>query len=150
MPPSNHWSRPPKPQARYRISRSCHCHYPSLPLKLSLSTSLTISVLFEEGKIFFVMIFVSFCVYILRFSIIIFVWILGKCEKLDNNVFSRALSRIQPNTRKYFPKYFLECNQTPENIFFFEKYFHLKIFYTRKTIYIEPNIALLLYTLSIL
>ena len=75
---SNHWSRRPKAQARYHFSRSCHRHYPSLPLKLSLSTPLTINVPSEEGKFFFVLIFVSFCVYILRFSIIIFVLDLGK------------------------------------------------------------------------
>ena len=58
------------------------------------------------------------------------------------NVFSIVFSRTQPNTKKYFSKYFLKCHQTPENIFFFEKYFHLKIFYTWKTFYIEPNTAL--------
>ena len=29
-----------------------------------------------------------------------------------------VFSRIQPNIRKYFPKIFLKCNQTHENIFF--------------------------------
>jgi len=66
---------------------------------------------------------------------------LGKCEKPDKNVFSRAFSRIQTNTIKYFPKHFLECNQTSENVFLFEKYFHLKIFYTQKIIYIDPKAA---------
>ena len=47
----------------------------------------------------------------------IFVWKLRKCEKHDKNGFSRAFSRIQPSTRKYFPKYFLKCNKTLENIF---------------------------------
>ena len=47
----------------------------------------------------------------------IFVWKLRKCEKHDKNGFSRAFLRIQPNAKKYFPKYFLECNQTLENIF---------------------------------
>ena len=97
----------------------------------------------EEGPNFFFGsdFFVSFCVYILRFSRIIFVWILGKCEKPNKNVFSKAFSRIQSNTKKYFSKEFLECNQTPKNVFLSEKYFYLKIFYARKTIYIEPNIA---------
>ena len=40
-----------------------------------------------------------------------------KCKKHDKIGFFRAFSRIQPNTRKYFPKNILECNQTPENIF---------------------------------
>ena len=65
-----------------------------------------------------------------------------KCEQQVENVFSIVFSRTQPNTKKYFSKYFLKYHQTPENIFFFEKYFHLKIFYTWKTFYIEPNTAL--------
>ena len=67
---------------------------------------------------FFVLIFVSCVVYMLQLSVIIFVWILRKCEKHDKNGFSRAFSAKQPNTRKYFPKYFLECNQTLENILY--------------------------------
>ena len=70
-----------------------------------------------------ILIFVSCVVYIFWFSVIIFVWILRKCEKHDKNRFSRAFLATQPNTRKYFPKYFLECNQTLENIFIFRKYF---------------------------
>ena len=72
----------------------------------------------------------------------IFVWKLRKCEKQVENVFSILFSRTQPNTRKYFPKHFLECNQTLENNFLSWKYFHLKIFYTRKIFYIQPNTAL--------
>ena len=56
--------------------------------------------------IFFVLIFVSCVVYMLQLSVIIFVWILRKCEKHDKNGFSRAFSAKQPNTRKYFPKCF--------------------------------------------
>ena len=44
-----------------------------------------------------------------------------KCEQQVENVFSMVFSRIQPNIRKYFPKIFLKCNQTHENIFFSEK-----------------------------
>ena len=47
----------------------------------------------------------------------IFVWKLRKCEKQEENVFSILFSATQPNTRKYFPKQFLEYNQTLENIF---------------------------------
>ena len=65
-----------------------------------------------------------------------FVWKLRKwlrkCEKLVEN----SIFRTQPNTRKYFPKHLLECNQTLENIFLSRKYFHLKIFYTQKIFYI--------------
>ena len=57
------------------------------------------------------------------------------------NVFSRGFSETQPNTLKYFLKHFLWCDQTPEIIFISEKYFHLKIFYTLKLFYIEPNAA---------
>ena len=58
----NHRSRRPKPQPRYRFSRSCHRYYPSLSLKPSFSTSLTTGVPSEEGPIFFFFfdIFVSF------------------------------------------------------------------------------------------
>ena len=41
-----------------------------------------------------------------------------KCEQQVKNVFSMVFSRIQPNIRKYFPKFFLKCNQTHKNIFF--------------------------------
>ena len=88
---------------------------------------------------FFVLIFVSLIVYISWFSVLIFVWILRKCEKHDKNGFFRAFSGTQPITRKYFPKHFLKCNQTLENIFISRKYFHLKIFYTWKIFYIQPN-----------
>ena len=82
-----------------------------------LSPSLTLRCYSD----FFVLIFVSLIVYIFWFSIIIYVWILRKCEKHDKNGFSRAFLTKQPNTRKYFPKHFLECNQILENIFFFRK-----------------------------
>ena len=91
--------------------------------------------------IFFVLIFVSLIFYIFWFSVIIFVWILKKCEKHDKNGFFRAFSGTQPNTIKYFPKHFLECNQTLENIFLSQKYFPLHSFYTRNSIYNEPNAA---------
>ena len=64
----------------------------------------------------FVLLFVSLGLYIGIF-IIIFVWKMGNCEKLVENVFFRAFSRTQ--AWKYFPKHFLEYNQTPENIFYF-------------------------------
>ena len=40
-------------------------------------------------------------------------------KKMWENVFSMVFSRTQPNTRKYFSKHFLKCNQTHENIFLF-------------------------------
>ena len=120
------------------------------PLRFSLSRSLFPSISHSFFPLslslwindVFVLIFVSCVVYRFWFSVIIFVWILRKCEKHDKNGFSRAFSATQPNTRKYFPKHFLECNQTLENIFLSRKYFHLKIFYTRKIFYIQPNTAL--------
>ena len=51
----------------------------------------------------------------------IFIWKLRKCEEQEENVFSILFSATQPNSRKYFPKHFLECNQTLENIFLFQK-----------------------------
>ena len=57
-------------------------------------------------------------------------------------MFSIIFSSIQPNTRKYFSKHFLKCNKILENIFISRKYFHLKIFYTRKIFYTETNAAL--------
>ena len=103
-----------------------------------LSPSLTLRCFSD----FFVLIFVSLIVYIFWFSIIIYIWMLRKCEKHDKNGFSRAFSETQPNTRKYFPKHFLKCNKTLENIFLSRKYFHLKLFYTRKIFYTETNAAL--------
>ena len=50
-----------------------------------------------------------------------------------------VFSRIQPNIRKYFPKIFLKCNQTHENIFFSGKQhfrktsIFWKCFYTNQT-----------------
>ena len=41
-----------------------------------------------------------------------------------------------------FLEYFQQYNQTLENIFLSQKYFYLKIFYTRKIFYIQPNAAL--------
>jgi len=49
---------------------------------------------------------------------------------------------MQPNNEKYFQEHFLEHNLTLENNFFSEKYFHLKIFYSKKIFSIEPNTAL--------
>ena len=62
--------------------------------------------------------------------------------EMVENAFSRAFSRTQTNTWKYFPKDFLECNQTPKNIFLFQKRFQLTLFYTLKIFNIEPNTAL--------
>ena len=45
----------------------------------------------------------------------------------------------KPNTRNPFLAYFLELNQTIENIFIFKKYFHLNKFCAWKTFYIEPK-----------
>ena len=47
--------------------------------------------------------------------------------------------------QKHFPNQFSKCNQTLENIFLSQKFFHLKIFYTWKIFYILPNVALVSY-----
>ena len=58
------------------------------------------------------------CVFLLRNEwYYIFVWQLRKCEQQVENMFSMVFSRTQPNTRKYFSKHFLKCNQTLENNF---------------------------------
>ena len=51
----------------------------------------------------------------------ILIWQLRKCEHQVENVFFIVFSRTQPNTRKYFLKHFLKCNQTHENIFLSRK-----------------------------
>ena len=62
------------------------------------------------------------CVSVLRNEwYYIFIWQLRKCEQQVENVFSIVFSKTQPNTRKYFSKHFLKCNQTHENIFLSEK-----------------------------
>ena len=90
------------------------------PSRLSLSLSLSPSLNLTGFDDFVLLGFVSF-VFIYWEMILIFVWKMRKCEKHDKNGFSRAFSKIQPNTRKYFPKDFLECNQTLENIFLSKK-----------------------------
>ena len=64
--------------------------------------------------------FCFFCVSVLRNDIIYLFdsWEnVRKCVQQVENVFSMVFSRTQPNTRKYFSKHFLKCNQTLENIF---------------------------------
>ena len=58
---------------------------------------------------------------LMNFFLLGFVWKLRKCEEQEKNVFSILFSATQPNTRKYFPKHFLEYNQTLVNIFLSEK-----------------------------
>ena len=139
----------PPPWAPIHMTHPCPISlFLDLPLPfphLSITLSSSFSPFdrdFGVNKCFFlifVWFYFDFClfeVYILNFSIMKFVWKLRKwlrkCEKLVEN----SIFRTQPNTRKYFPKHFLECNQTLENIFLSRKYFHLKIFYTRKIFYI--------------
>ena len=92
--------------------RSCH-------LSLSLSLSLSLKCL-VWGRLIILFCFLFLWIYILEFSIIIFVWKLGKCEKLVENMFSRAFLRTQPNTWKKFSKHFSECNEIPKNILYSE------------------------------
>ena len=87
------------------------------PLSLSLSLSLKCLV---WGRLIILFCFLFLWIYILEFSIIIFVWKLGKCEKLVENMFSRAFLRTQPNTWKKFSKHFSECNEIPKNILYSE------------------------------
>ena len=87
------------------------------PLSLSLSLSLKCLV---WGRLIILFCFLFLWIYILEFSIIIFVWKLGKCEKLVENMFSRAFLRTQPNTWKKIFKHFSKCNEIPKNILYSE------------------------------
>ena len=106
-----------------RQSRCCHLlqTHPMiwLPLPLSFSQSISLPLSHDRGlvlrKIEF---FVMFCFLLIWFIYGIFYYnICLKAEKMWENVFSRGFSRTQPSPLKYFPKHFLGCNQTPENIF---------------------------------
>ena len=107
------------------------------PTKLWSFTSLSHDrcLFFRKIDFFFLLFFCWFGLYIW----ISYYNICLEVEKIWEKVFSRGFSGTQPNNLKYFPKHFLWCDQTFENIFIFEKYFHLKIFYTLKSFYIEPN-----------
>ena len=91
----------------------------SLSLVLPPSLSLTDFLSLMKG---FVLIFISLSLYIEIF----YYKICLEAEKMWET--SRKIA-------------FSACNQTLENIFLSQKYFHLKIFYTRKIFYILPNMA---------
>ena len=144
-PPARSRHEPINPPSEWPTSRLTHhlqIDPPRPPASrtdkpISLCPSLTIGLVI---LIFFVLIFVSCVVYIFWFSVIIFVWILRKCEKHDKKGFSRAFSAIQPNTKKYFPKHFLKCNQTLENIFLSQKYFTLEnILHSENILYLTKR-----------
>ena len=145
---TNHPSiNPPRPSARSRhkpTNRSTHPMGDPLLDRPTSSTSeshprtdLSLSLSHDTSLV--ILIFFSYVAYIFWFSVIIFVWILRKCEKHDKNWFSRAFSATQPNTRKYFPKHFLKYNQTLKNIFLSWKYFTLEIFYIQKIFYAQRS-----------
>lgn len=127
--PTNPFVKPTTPINPFRkpISQTPTGCYQSFSF-CYLSSSLTLRCFSD----FFVLIFVSLIVYIFWFSVIIYVWILRKCEKHNKNGFFRTFSGTQPNTRKYFPKHFLKCNQTLKNIFLSRKYFTPGKYFTLK------------------
>ena len=99
---------------RSTVPHDLTSHRTQSPLSLPSSLNLT-----RFDNIFFLG-FV--CVSVLRNEwYYIFVWQLRKCEQQLENVFSIVFSRTQLNTRKYFSKHFLKCNQTLENIFLSRK-----------------------------
>ena len=108
-----------------------------LSIYLSLSLSHNRCSFLRNIEFFFVMIFCWFGLYIQ----ISYYNICLETEKMWENVFSGGFSETWSNNLKYFPKHFLWCDQTPEIIFISKKYFHLKIFYTLKSFYIEPNLG---------
>ena len=108
------------------------------PLSISLSLSLSLDLVFGiwNWDFFFFFGFVYWDCYCNMCLEADKMWEIGrKC------VF-RAFSRTKTNPWKYFPTDFLECNQIPKNIFLSQKHFQLKLFYTLKSFYIEPNTAL--------
>ena len=116
-------SDPPNHLAFFRPThRSVVLYQYFLSIYLSLSLSHD-RCLYLRKTGFFLLCFIVDLVYIFRFSIIIFVWKLRKCEKMC------------------FLENFQIHDQTPKIIFISEKYFHLKIFYTLKLFYIKPNVA---------
>ena len=96
-------------QQRSHCTDRSTAHF-SLPSSLNLTR-------FDEF-FFWVLFLLCFCIEEWYY---IFVWQLRKCEQQVENVFSMVFSRTQPNTRKYFSKHFLKCNQTLENIFLSRK-----------------------------
>ena len=96
--PPTHSIPPPNPPY---LTVATSIHFDSLFPSISRSFfPLSLSLWINDV---FVLIFVSCVVYIFWFYVIIFVWILRKCEKHDKNGFSIAFSAKQPNTWKYFP-----------------------------------------------
>ena len=99
-------------RAPVRADRTAPIAAPCTSLFLLLSIWPNLMNFFFSG-------FCFFCVSILRNDII---YLFGnwenerKCEQQVENVFFMVFSRTQPNTRKYFLKHFLKCNQTFENI----------------------------------
>ena len=125
-PPISSLSDPPTNPTSFKPTHWSVVLYLSLSLNLSPSLSHDRCLFFSKIEFFFVIFFVDL-VYIFGFPIIIFFWKLRKYERMC--------------FLEDFPKHFLWCGQTLENIFISEKKFHLKIFYTLKSFYIEPNTA---------
>ena len=99
---------------RSTASRDLASCWTQLPLSLPSSLNL---IGFDD------IFFLGFvCVSVLRNEwYYIFFWQPRKCEQQVENVFSMVFSGTQPNTKKYFSKHFLKCNQTHENIFISRK-----------------------------
>ena len=77
----------------------------------------------------------SLCIEIFYYKICL------KAEKMWKTSRKRAFLECNQTPENIFQKQFPKCNQTLENIFLSQKYFHLKIFYTRKIFYMLSNTA---------
>ena len=100
-------------RSRLRLRTNCIEIAPIAPqdrIDLSLSRSgAAVPCWFDE----FFLVGFCFCVYLLRNCIICLFGSWENVRKMwgtSRNVFSILFSAIQPNTRKYFSKHFLECN----------------------------------------
>ena len=111
----------PEPRSRLQLCRDCTEMAPIalIALRSQLRNGWVLMNLTGFDEFFFVGF--CFCVYLLRNGIIYLFGSWEKCEEQEENVFSILFLATQPNTRKYFPKNFLECNQTLENIFLSRK-----------------------------
>ena len=111
-----HWSH------RLHWERTQGSHWDRTDLSLSRS-SVAVLRWPDLMNFFFLLGFVSVFIY---WEIVLYIClevekIWEKCEEQEENMFSILFSTTQSNTKKYFPKHFLKCNQILENIFLSRK-----------------------------
>ena len=107
---------------RLHWERTQGSHWDRTDLSLSRS-SVAVLRWPDLMNFFFLLGFVSVFIY---WEIVLYIClevekIWEKCEEQEENMFSILFSTTQSNTKKYFPKHFLKCNQILENIFLSRK-----------------------------